>query len=154
DNRPVALKVLLPEFSSDEDDMQRFIRAIKTMLPLEHPNLVKLYGAGKTGQSCWVAMEYIAGENLQQVIDRIGVAGMLDWRHAFRVAVDVARALEHAHGESIIHRNVTPTNILRDATSKTCKLGDLMLAKALEGAMAKQITQPGQIIGDVAYMSP
>jgi serine/threonine protein kinase len=154
DNRPVALKVLHPEFSNDEEEMQRFIRAIKTMLPLKHPNLIALYGAGKTGPHCWVAMEYVAGENLTQVIERIGVAGMLDWKHAFRVAVHVGRALEYAHEQSIIHRNVTPTNILRDAASKTAKLGDLMLAKALEGAMAKQITQPGQILGDVTYSSP
>lgn len=154
DDRPVALKVLHPEFSSDEEEMQRFIRAIKTMLPLRHPNLVTLYAAGKTGPHCWVAMEYVAGENLTQVIERIGVAGMLDWKHAFRTAVDVGRALEYAHAQSIIHRNVTPTNILRDATTKSSKLGDLMLAKALEGTMAKQITRPGEIIGDVTYMSP
>ncbi len=154
DNRPVALKVLQPDFATDEEELQRFIRAIKTMLPLQHPNLVRLYGAGKTSGYCWVAMEYVAGENLQQIIDRIGVAGMLDWRHAFRAALDVARALDYAAQTSIIHRNVTPTNILRDATSKICKLGDLMLAKALEGVMSKQITRPGEIIGDISYMSP
>jgi serine/threonine protein kinase len=154
DDRPVALKVLHPEFSSDDEEMQRFIRAMKTMMPLRHPNLVGLYGAGKAHSWCWVAMEYIAGENLTQVIERIGVAGMLDWRHAFRVAVQVGRALEYAHEQSIIHRNVAPTNILIDATNKQAKLGDLMLAKALEGTMAKQITRPGEIVGDVAYMSP
>jgi serine/threonine protein kinase len=154
DDRPVALKVLHPEFSSDDEEMQRFIRAMKTMMPLRHPNLISLYAAGKVGPYCWVAMEYVAGENLTQVIERIGVAGMLDWRHAFRVAVHVGRALEYAHEQSIIHRNVTPTNILIDATNKVAKLGDLMLAKALEGALAKQITRPGEIVGDVAYMSP
>src|SRR5262249_25528626 len=86
-NRPVAVKVLLPEFSKNEEEVQRFIRAMKTMLPLRHPNLVTLYGAGKTGPHCWVAMEYVAGETLTQVIKRIGVAGMLDWRHAYKVAV-------------------------------------------------------------------
>jgi serine/threonine protein kinase len=156
DNRPVALKVLQPEFSNDDEEMQRFVRAMKTMMPLCHPNLVTIYAAGKTGTGghCWVAMEYIAGENMQQVIDRIGVAGMLDWRHTFKMMVHVARALEHAHDRSIIHRNVTPTNILLEATSKTAKLGDLMMAKALEGTLAKQITRPGEIIGDVGYMSP
>lgn len=154
DDRPVALKVLQPEFASDEGDVQRFIRAVKTMLPLQHPNLIKLYGAGRNGPHCWVAMEYIAGENLQQVIDRIGVAGMLDWRNAFRIGVHVARGLEYINDQSIIHRNVTPTNILLEATSKTAKLGDVMLAKAMEGIMQKQITRPGEIVGDVAYMSP
>jgi serine/threonine protein kinase len=66
----------------------------------------------------------------------------------------VDRSLEYVHFQSILHRNVTPTNILLEATSKTAKLGDLMLAKALEGIMAKQITRPGEIVGDVAYMSP
>jgi serine/threonine protein kinase len=154
DNRSVALKVLNPEFSKDEEEMQRFVRGMKTMLPLRHPNLIALYGAGKTGAYCWVAMEYIAGENMQQVIERIGVAGMLDWRYGFKVLVQVGRALEYAHDQSILHRNVTPTNIMLEATSKTVKMGDLVLAKALEGSLAQQITRPGELIGEVAYMSP
>jgi serine/threonine protein kinase len=154
DNRPVALKVLLPEFAGNDDEMQRFIRSMKTVLPLRHPNIVTVYAAGKTGAYCWVAMEFIAGENLTQVIQRIGVAGMLDWRHAFKAAVQIGRALAYAHGQQIIHRNVTPKNILRDATNQEVKLGDLMKAKALEGALAKQITRPGELIGDVTYMSP
>jgi serine/threonine protein kinase len=153
-NVSVALKVLLPEFATNDEEMQRFVRAMKTMLPLKHPNLVRLLAAGKTGPFCWVAMEYVAGENMAQAIERIGVAGMLDWRHGFRVAVHVARALEYAHDKQIIHRNITPKNILHETATKTVKLGDLMLAKALEGSMAKQITRPGEIIGDVAYMSP
>jgi serine/threonine protein kinase len=154
DQRSVALKVLLPEFARDDEDMQRFVRAMKTMLPLRHPNLVTLYAAGKVGPHCWVAMEYLAGENLTEVIARIGVAGMLDWRHAYRVALHVGRALAYAHGKQILHRNVTPKNIILEATTKTAKLGDLMLAKALEGAMAQPITRPGELVGAVEYMSP
>jgi serine/threonine protein kinase len=154
DARPVALKVLMPEFSKNDDEMQRFIRGMKTTMPLKHPNIVRLYGAGKTGPYCWMAMEYVAGENLKQIIDRIGVAGMLDWKHAYRAAVHVGRALTYAHEQGIVHRNVTPTNILRDATDQTVKLGDLMLAKALEGTASEQITRPGELVGDVAYMSP
>lgn len=154
DTRPVALKVLMPEFSQNDEEMQRFIRGMKTALPLRHPNLVTFYGAGKTGQYCWIAMEYIAGENYRQIIDRLGVASTLDWKHAFRAAVHVARALAYAHGEGIIHRNITPTNILRDATNNTVKLGDLMLAKALEATSSELITRPGELVGDVEYMSP
>lgn len=154
DNKPVALKVLLPEFAQDEDEVQRFVRAMKTVLPLRHPNLITIYGAGKTGPYCWVAMEYVAGENMTEVIGRLGVANMLDWRYAYKVAVHVARGLAHAHEQQIIHRNVTPKNILLEATSKTVKLGDLMKAKALEGVLARQITRPGELIGDVTYMSP
>jgi serine/threonine protein kinase len=154
DNRPVALKVLSPEFTHDEEDVQRFVRAMKTMLPLRHPNLVTLYGAGKNGPYCWMAMEYVAGENMTEVIGRIGAGGMLDWRYALKVAVHVARALDYAHGHHIIHRNVTPKNILLEAPTKTVKLGDLMLAKALEGSQAQKITKPGEVEGDVAYISP
>jgi serine/threonine protein kinase len=152
DNRQVAIKVLLPEFSREEEAMQRFVRAMKNVLPLRHPNIITCYAAGKTGPYCWVAMEYVAGENMKQVIERIGVAGMLDWHYAFKVAVHVARALQYAHGENLLHRNVTPTNILLDAPTKVVKLGDLMLAKALEGGT--QITRPGELVGDIVYMSP
>lgn len=154
DNKTVALKVLQPEFSRNEDEMQRFVRAMRTMLPLRHPNLVALHGAGKTGPYCWVSMEFVEGESLTQVIQRIGVAGMLDWRHALRVAVHVARALDYAHGQQIVHRNIGPSNIMLQASDKVAKLGDLMLAKAMEGVMAQQITRPGELVGDVNYMSP
>jgi serine/threonine-protein kinase len=99
-------------------------------------------------------MELVEGENLDQVIERAGVAGMLDWRIAFRIAVHLARALEYAHGQGIIHRNLTPRNVLVRKTDKVTKLGDLLLAKALEGRLAEQITKPGQILGDLRYMAP
>jgi serine/threonine protein kinase len=154
DGQTVAFKVLQQEFTRSEDEMQRFVRAMKTMMPVHHPNLVTILGAGKTGQHCWIAMEYVEGESMTQVIRRLGVANMLDWKYGYRVAVHVARALEHAHGQSIIHRNVAPQNILLRTADKVVKLGDLMLAKALEGTMAQPITRPGELVGDVAYMSP
>lgn len=150
----VALKVLQPEFSRNEEEMQRFIRAMKTVMPLRHDNIVALLGAGKTGPHCWLAMEYVEGESMAQVIPRMGVAGMLDWKYGFRVAVHIGRALEYAHSQSIIHRNVTPSNILWRPADKTALLGDLMLAKALEGSLAQNVTRPGALLGDVAYMSP
>jgi serine/threonine-protein kinase len=150
----MALKVLLPSISQDEAETQRFIRAMKTMLPLRHRNLVAIYNAGKTGPYCWTAMELVEGESLEQVIRRIGVAGMLDWRYALRVAIHIARALEYASEHQIIHRNLTPQNVLVRNSDKLAKLGDLMLAKALEGSMAQQITRPGELLGDIHYMSP
>src|SRR6266852_1600050 len=136
ENKEVAFKVLWPEISQVDEEMQRFVRAMKTMLPLRHPNLIAIYGAGKTGPYCWMAMEYVEGESLTQVIQRIGVAGLLDWRNAARVAIHIARALEYAQEQQIIHRNITPNNILVRSSDKLTKLGDLMLAKALEGTLA------------------
>lgn len=148
-----AVKVLWPSLSQDEEQMQRFIRAMKIMLPIKHENIVQLYNAGKVGQYAWVSMEYVDGESLTHVIQRIGVAGMLDWQNAYRVAVHIGRALECAAQHNIIHRNIIPANILlrRD---NVAKLGDLMFAKALEGTAAAQLTRPGQLIGELAYMSP
>ena len=153
-DRTVALKVLQPEFAKNDEDVQRFVRAMKTMLPVRHPNLVAIYGAGKTGAYCWLAMEHIEGQSLTQVIHDIGIRGMLSWKRAFSVAVDVCRALEYAHGQAILHRNVTPSNILVRIRDNAAILGDLMLAKALEGSLAQQITRPGQLVGDISYMAP
>jgi serine/threonine protein kinase len=152
--REVAFKVLWPEFTQNEEDMQRFIRAMKTMMPLRHPNLVALYGAGKTGLYCWIAMELVEGESLTQVIARIGTANMLDWKRVLRITYYLAKALDFAHGHSIIHRNITPQNVLIGKAPDQVKLGDLMLAKAQEGSLAQQITKPGEIVGDLRYMSP
>jgi hypothetical protein len=167
-DRVVALKVLRPEFTRNDKEIQRFIRSMKTMMPLRHPNLVALYGAGKKGPYCWIAMEYVEGESLTEVIRRIGIAGMLDWRHAFRMAVHVGRALAFAHGRHVVHRNLTPQNVLirkedPAAGAPACgvaapgfvaKLGDLMLAKATEGGMAREITRSNEMLGDLRYMSP
>lgn len=153
-DRTVALKVLWPEFSQNEDDIQRFIRAMKTMMPLRHANLLTLYGAGKSGPYCWIAMELVRGESLTRVIERIGTANMLDWKRALRIGYYLGKALDYAHGQNIIHRNLTPQNVMVCKTPETTKLGDLVLAKAQEGGMAQQITKPGEILGDIRYMSP
>jgi serine/threonine protein kinase len=150
----VALKVLRPEFAQRPEDVQRFFRAAQTVLPLRHPNLIPLRQAGQTGPYCWLAMDYIDGESLTEVINRIGVAGMLDWRFAARVAIHIARALQAAHRRHVIHRNLTPQNVLIRFADRTALLGDLMLAKAVEGSLAQPITRPGEIVGDVRYLAP
>ncbi len=152
--RVVAVKVLTPDVTGSDEQKERFVRAMKTMMPIRHPNIVRIYNAGKKGPYCWAAMEYVEGESLADVIDKIGVQGMLDWRDVWRVAMHIGGALQEADEHQIIHRNVTPTNLLRRDRDKVCLLGDLMLAKALQGALAKQVTQPGQLVGDVPYMSP
>ena len=107
---------------------------------LAHFELKKILGSGNTG--------------LVFLINHFGTRGMLDWRTSFLVAVQIARALETAYEHQIIHRNITPTNILFSRELKQAKLGDLMLAKALEGTQARQITRPGQLVGELPYMPP
>ena len=153
-NRQAAVKVLSPESTSNDQERERFVRAVQTMINVKHPNLVELYGAGKQGPFCWAAMEFIEGSSILEIIDVTGVEGMLDWREAFRVAVHIGRALQCAYEHKIIHRNVTPQNLMVRKSDNVVKLCDLMLAKALEGAQARQVTMSGQIVGDIAYMSP
>ena len=152
--KAVALKVMQPAYARNEDEMQRFVRAMRAMMPLRHPNIVTVYAAGRSGPYCWAALELVEGESLTDVIRRIGVANMLDWKYAHRVGVQIGRALEYAHGQGIIHRDITPANILIASADKSAKLSDLMLAKAVEGSLAQQVTKPGEIVGDVNYMSP
>jgi serine/threonine protein kinase len=149
-----AVKVLSPTFTSSEDQRQRFVRAMKTMMPIRSSRIVRLLNAGKTGPYCWVAMEHIDGDNLADLIQKIGIEGMLDWKEVWRVAVDIAQALSVAHENKIVHRNVTPKNILRRGSDKVCFLGDLMLAKALQGTLAREVTQQGQILGELPYLAP
>jgi serine/threonine protein kinase len=152
--RPVALKVLWPELTQDTREVDRFIRAIKTMLPVQHENIVRLYGAGVSDGYCWMAMELIEGESLADVIKRLGVGGMLAWEPVFRAAVNISQALEVAEQHKIVHRNITPSNILIRTKDKVAKLADLMLAKAMEGPMVQSITRSGEMVGELPYMSP
>ena len=153
-NRTAAVKVLTPQFTSDDEQRLRFVRAMKTMLPIRNERIIRLFNAGKNGPYCWMAMEYVDGENLLTEIQNIGINGMMDWKKVWRVAVDIARALQTGFENKIVHRNVTPTNILRRKDDGACLLGDFMFAKALEGTLALQVTQPGQILGDVPYLAP
>ena len=150
----VALKILWPEFSKDVSQMKRFIRSMKTMQPIQHPNIVRIKNAGKIGPYCWIAMDFVDGESLTQVIQRIGTAGMLDWQTSYRAAVHVGRALEYAYEHQIVHRNLTPRNILLRKKDKVALVGDLMLAKALEATDSEWNTEPGRLVGEVAFMAP
>jgi serine/threonine-protein kinase len=153
DDRDVALKVYEPEFAKDDVALQRFIRAVKTMLPMRHSNLVTLYGGGKTGAHCWMSMEYVEGENLKETIARIGKKGNLDWRPVLRMATELCNVLHYLHSENIIHRNLSPGNILLSRLG-VIKLASLILAKALSGALAKDVTVGGDFLGDVRFLAP
>ncbi len=150
----VALKVLRPELARDEDEIQCFIKAMKAHLPLRHPNLVTLHGAGKTGPYCWMALDHVDGLNMAQVIRLLGIAGPLPWPFALQVATHVARALDFAHGHRLLHHNVTPTNILLDTPTKTVKLNNLLLAQALDRAPVRPTQAPDETTDDVEFLAP
>jgi eukaryotic-like serine/threonine-protein kinase len=150
----VALKLFWPELMHDREAMGRFLRAIETMGPYRHPHLVTLYDAGVTEGLCWTASEFVIGQSVKPMIQSVGVAGMLDWQRVLRVAIDVARALAFATSQRIVHRNITPTNILVRRSDGVAKLGDLMLAKALDTLGLAAVTRAGEIVGDLPYLSP
>ncbi len=150
----VALKLFWPELMTTSQAMGRFLRTIETMGPYRHSHLVALYDAGVTDGLCWTASEFVIGESVKQMISHVGVAGMLDWRRVLRIAMDVAHALEFAASHQVVHRNITPTNILVRRSDGVAKLGDLMLAKALDSLGLGTVTRAGEIIGDLPYLSP
>jgi serine/threonine protein kinase len=154
DGKPVAIKVLNPQNAVDERQQERFIRAMRTMLPVRHPHMIRLYRAGKQSGLCWAAMEWIDGTSLKELIDLIGIHGTLDWKDLWRIAVHMGRALCEAEKLRIVHRNVTPTNILRRNSDKSYLLTDLMFAKALEETDAAMLTRPGDVLGELKYLSP
>src|SRR5262249_23182777 len=154
DNRTVALKVLHPAFPKNEQELQPFSQAIKSLLALRHANLVTVYGAGKSGPYCWIAPEYVEGENLLAELERARTANPHDWKRALRVGIYLARALDHAEQHQLGHGNVTPQNILVRAADRALKLTDLMLAKALEGSLIQQAIQPGKLRAEYHSLAP
>jgi serine/threonine protein kinase len=150
----VALKVLPPDFGQDDKKVQVFVEAIKAAMPVLHPHLLKIYGAGKTGNHCWVAMEYVPGDSLSAVIGRIHKTGKLDWKAVVRVGTYLARAIEFAHEKNLIHQNVTPQNILVGRKPMNTKLTDLMLALATEEDPTKPISAADWPADSLPFMSP
>ncbi len=84
----------------------------------------------------------------------MGSDGRLDWRVAIPIGVHLARVLAFAHAEKIIHRNLTPQNVLIRKFDQQTFLSDLFLAKAMDGGLAAHLTRPGEVLGDIRYMAP
>src|SRR5262249_29468205 len=123
--KDLAINVLHAEFARDEENLKRFMRVMKAAVGLHHPNVVALSGAGKQGEICWFAREYVEGESLTQLIERLGGAGkQINWRYVLKMGVQIAQALGALHEKHIIHRNVSPESILIRAQDKVAKLGD------------------------------
>lgn len=152
--RPVALKVFWPTLFANDQDMSRFVRAMRTVIPLDHDHLIKLFAAGRSSGLCFTATEFIEGESVAQMVRRIGIAGMLDWRTTWRIAVGLAQALAYLHERQILHRSLRPGNVLVRATDQCVKLGDSLLAKSLDQLGQVAITAHGDVVGEIYYLSP
>lgn len=153
-NQMIALKVFWPQLLSRPSERTRFVRAMKAAIAVNHPKVVRVLNAGRHRGTCFTASELIDGESVSALIERIGVCGMLDWRRVLRIAIDVAEALTAAHSHGILHRNITPRNLLIRTRDDTVKLNDLVLARAVHSTGAERLTMAGELLGDLLFMSP
>ena len=145
--RYVAVKVLRDEFTTDEEFIRRFNTEAQSAASLTHPNIVSIYDVGNEDNIYYIVMELIQGKTLKQIIDEDGV---LPWKWSIDIASQIASALEVAHKNNIVHRDIKPHNIIitEDGVAKVTDFG---IAKAVSNST---ITAFGTTIGSVHYFSP
>lgn len=146
-NRPVAVKVLRSQFGTDEDFVNRFRREAQAVASLSHPNVVGVYDVGQDGDTHYMVMEYIEGYTLKEVIIQ---RGALPVEEAVRIAEQICDALDHAHQNQIIHRDIKPHNIMIGKNGRV-KVTDFGIARAVTSAT---ITHTNAMLGSVHYFSP
>jgi serine/threonine protein kinase len=149
-----ALKVLAPSFGKCPDDRNRFVAAMKATMPLAHPNLVRVYGAGQAGPYLWAALELVEGECLSAVVQRITDDARPGWKFGFRIGLKIARGLAFAHSHGVMHKALCPASVMIREADREVKIEDLMLAKACEVTPGHTTVRPHELTGDVDYMSP
>ena len=146
--RLVAVKVLRSELVHG-DARERFIREARTAAKLTHPHIVPLYSFGQAEDTLFYIMGFVDGESLE---DRLKRTGRLGSSEARRILAELADALEYAHSNGVVHRDIKPDNILIDRASGRAILTDFGIAKVAAGGMT--ITRTGMIVGTPLYMSP
>jgi serine/threonine-protein kinase len=147
-DRLVAIKLLPGHLARAPDMRERFLREARTAAKLSHPNIVPIYLVEEDGDMVFFVMAYVGGESLGQRVRR---AGPLVPSEVNRIVREVAWALEHAHGQGVIHRDVKPDNILLERGSGRAMVTDFGIAHL---AGADSMTARGELIGTVHYMSP
>lgn len=146
-NRFVTVKILKAELSNYEDFIDRFIREANSIASLSHPNIVNIYDVGSENNINFIVMEYINGKTLKQVIKETVRLSSLD---ALDITLQIAKALQCAHKNNIIHRDIKPDNILI-MEDNIVKLTDFGIAKVADSVTT---TNSNNIIGSVHYFSP
>jgi eukaryotic-like serine/threonine-protein kinase len=149
-DRPVAVKVLFPEYANDDNFVERFRREAQAAANLTHPNIVSIFDWGQQGSTYFIVMEYVNGQTLADIVR---AEGPLDPNRAAEIADGVAGALTHAHANGVIHRDVKPGNVLvgKDGSVKVTDFG---IARAANAAAEEGLTQAGAVMGTAQYFSP
>jgi len=155
--RKVAVKVLAPAYLHDEHGLRRFQREAEAASALNHPNIVTIYGCGHVDELHFIVSEFVDGTTLRQKLSN----GRLDLNTTLDIAIQIAKALEVAHSAGIIHRDIKPENVMvrNDGLVKVLDFGIAKLSRARRlrqttDAQPSSITEPGVLMGTVAYMSP
>ncbi len=149
-DRQVAIKVLFPEFAIDPNFVERFRREAQAAANLSHPNIVNVYDWGKYEGTYFIAMEYVQGRTLAEILK---TNKRLTPKQAAEIASEVAAALGFAHEASLAHRDIKPANILI-GTNGQVKVADFGIARAMNSAVEANLTQVGSVMGTASYFSP
>ena len=149
-DRPVALKVLFPEYAIDPTFVERFRREAQSAAALTHPNIVAVYDWGKVNATYFIAMEYVEGKTLATILKE---RGRLSPIHTCDVIAEVASALSFANENGVVHRDIKPGNILI-GTSGQVKVADFGIARALGTGVDEALTEIGSVMGTATYLSP
>ncbi len=145
-NRLVAIKILKDEYLRDDEFRRRFQAESQAVAMLSHPNIVSVYDVSKSDDLDYIVMELIDGLTLKQYMEQ---KGQLSWRETLHFAQQIAKALEHAHGRGIVHRDIKPHNImvLKDGSVKVADFG-------IARVSSSQNTLTREALGSVHYISP
>ncbi len=146
-NRFVAVKILRPDFTNDEEFIKRFKIEAQAAASLSHPNIVSIYDVGNEEDIHYIVMEYIDGATLKEYLEE---KGALDWKEAVNISIQICLAIKHAHENNIVHRDIKPHNILFTKEGMI-KVTDFGIARAVTSST---ITMVGGTIGSVHYFSP
>jgi tRNA A-37 threonylcarbamoyl transferase component Bud32 len=144
----VALKVLPRELAAHAQVKSRFVEEARALAAMDHPNIVHLYTFGEADGCLMLVMQFVQGPTFERLILE---NGRLPWEQAVRISIDVLRALEYAHHQGIIHRDMKPSNVLVRADSGAATVMDFGIAKMTNST---RLTATGQTMGTVRYMSP
>ncbi len=148
--RPVAIKILFPEFATDPSFVARFRREAQSAAKLTHPNIVGVYDWGKERGTYYIVMEFVDGQTVSELLR---ADGPIPASQAARIAADVAGALGYAHQKGVVHRDVKPGNVLI-AKDGEVKVADFGIARAMTATSEENLTQTGSVMGTATYFSP